>query len=323
MNRLIRPTARLRKGERKSHFERDYRTVHTLWHDPNVLGFGVGPKISDKNHKSHLCVVFFVRKKLAKKRLRNLAEIPPKLRLNISGKSVQTDVQEWGRIPVAHRALSPGVIIGDRVGDSGTITLAVRDRSNEEPLILGCSHVLAQCGRGSTGDPVESPVDPSHDPGPNIVGQLVRFTIIDPGSLKNAVDAAVAKPVSSVQLANNIPEIGVVSQIRDLTRENADVVTALPVQKFGVATQLQSGTIKNIHVSTSIIYHELPNDPSVDFVELVEYDCVSEGGDSGAAVVDTGDSVRVVGMHIAGTGDGSGSLFTHIRYVFESMGVTM
>src|ERR1035441_1601943 len=84
LNRFRRPSARKRGSEKKSHFNRDLKKARTLWHDDNILGFGVGPKIS-KGGKSGLCLVFFVRKKLAKKRLRDLTEIPDRLLLETLG----------------------------------------------------------------------------------------------------------------------------------------------------------------------------------------------------------------------------------------------
>src|SRR4051794_4700393 len=78
LNRFRRPWARRRRSEKKSHFNRDLKKTRTLWHDDNILGFGVGPKMS-KGGKSDFCLVFFVRKKLARKRLRDLAEIPDRL----------------------------------------------------------------------------------------------------------------------------------------------------------------------------------------------------------------------------------------------------
>jgi hypothetical protein len=321
LNRLLKPTARLRRGERKSHFERDRELARALWHDPNILGFGVGPKIAD-GISSEFCLVFFVRRKLPKRRLRQQMGVPQHLSLDTLGMKVLTDVQAWGGTAVAHGPLSSGASIGDLAGNSGTMTLAVRDGSTGNPLILGCSHVLARCGSGQPGDQVESPADLSSDPRLSVVGRLLRFTQIDPQSSDNEVDAAVAKPSDGVHLLNNIPGIGSVSGIRDLTLEG-DSVIGLQVQKFGAATGLQNGRIKNIHVSTSVVYHQLSGDPSVDFIELVEYDGVSKDGDSGAAVLDTASSPSVVGMHIAGSSDGTASLFTHIQLVFDSMQVTI
>jgi hypothetical protein len=295
--------------------------ARALWHDPNILGFGVGPKIAE-GLASDFCLVFFVRKKLAKSRLRDLIVVPKYLSLDTLGMRVLTDVQEWGGTPVAHGPLSAGASIGDLAGNSGTMTLAVRDGSTGTALILGCSHVLARSGSGQPGDQVESPSDPSSDPRLNVVARLLRFTEIDPQSSGNEVDAAVAKPNAGVLPSNDIPGIGSVSGIRDLSLEG-DSVIGLQVQKFGAATGRQNGQIKNVHVSTSIVYRQLSGDPSVDFIELVEYDGLSKEGDSGSAVLDVVPSPRVVGMHIAGKPDGTASLFTHIQLVFDSMQVTM
>jgi hypothetical protein len=321
LNRLRRPSVRLRSGERKAHLERDRAFARALWHDPNILGFGVGPKIT-QGSPADICLVFFVRRKLPKRRLRDLVGVPKYLALDTLGTNVMTDVQEWGGPPVAHGPLSSGASIGDLAGNSGTMTLAVQDSSTGNPLILGCSHVLARCGSGQAGDQIESPADPNSDPQLNVVGRLIRFTEIDPQSSDNEVDAAVAKPKDGVLPVNNIPAVGTVSGIRDLTLEG-DSVIGVAVQKFGAATGLQKGGIRNIHVSTSIVYHQLSGDPSVDFIELVEYDSVSKEGDSGAAVLDTTSSPSVVGMHIAGKPDGTASLFTHIQYVFDCMQVSI
>lgn len=322
LNRFVRPAARLRKGERKSHFEEDCRTARSLLADPNILGFGVGPKVTEGERESEdFCVAFFVRRKLPKSRLRNFVEIKKHLFLNTQGRRVRTDVQQWSGTPIAHGALNAGASIGDVAGNAGTMTLAVQDKANGAPLILGCSHVLAACGNAHLGDEVESPGNAGGDPGPNVVGRLLRFTRIDPLSLNNAVDAAVATPVAGVSLTNKIPGIGIPSGIRDLTQEGEDIVNELVVQRVGVVTGRQTGTIRNLHVSTRITYHQLPGDPSVYFVDLMQYDALSEEGDSGAVVVESTDGHRVVGMHIAGLPDGSASLCTHIRYVLDRMNV--
>jgi len=291
--------------------------------DPNILGFGVGPKISGKRRlESEISLIFFVRKKLPKSRLLYSLEIPHHFLLRTIGHRVQTDIQIWDRRPVAHSSVSAGSSIGDLPGNSGTMTLAVNDGANDDLLMLGCSHVLAQCGNGRVGDKIESPADITSTPGPNIVGTLRRFTVIDRTSFTNAVDAAVGVPLDGVTLSNNIPGIGVPAGIRDLTLEGDEVVGKVQVQRVGVASGLQTGTIRNIHVSTQIAYPQLDGDPSVFFTELVQYDASSEEGDSGAAVVDNSEGHNVVGMHIAGMPDGSASLFTHIQFVMDRMNVT-
>jgi hypothetical protein len=179
---------------------------------------------------------------------------------------------------------------------------------------------MARCGLAQAGDQVESPAGTS-DPTVNVVGQLVSFTEIDPQSSVNEVDAAVAEPNGAIQMLNEIPQIGAVSATRDLRLEGDDSAKGLGVQKFGAATGFQTGTIRNVHVSTSIVYPQLPQDPSVGFIELVQYDALSREGDSGAAVLDTAKPPNIVGMHLAGMPDGTASFFTHIQFVFDALGV--
>ena len=318
LNRLVRRNARPRKNENKAHFERDRKTARSLLTDPNIVGFGVGPKVSsDGNDASEICLVVFVRRKLPKFRLRDLMSISPKMVLQTVGHTVRTDIQVWGGLPVA-RGLSSGDTVGDLSGNSGTLTLGVRQRGGTRPLILGCSHVIAACGAGHVGDDVESPTNSGS--GQTIVGSLLRFTTIDPKSRNNLVDAAVARLRDGVSISNDIPGIGTPGGIRDLILEGDSVANVVDVQRPGAVTGLQQGTITNLHITASIVYHQLPDDASARFIDLVQYDAASEEGDSGAPVLDTSTPPMVVGMHIASTPDGS-SLFTHIRHVFDKMKV--
>ena len=320
LNRLVKPASRRRRGERKGHFTEDRRKALSLLDDPNILGFGVGPKRSGGKEIDDLSLVFFVKRKLPKARLRYHAEIPDRFLLRTKEIRIQTDVQEWGGTPVAHSTVSAGASIGDVSGNSGTMTLAVKDRSSGSPLLLGCSHVIALCGNAQHGDEVESPAAGSR---PTVVGRLLRSTRVDPKVLANKVDAAVAEPVEGVTFENSIAGIGEISGIRDLTLESESSVRGLAVRRCGISTELQTGAIRNLHITTRIIYDQLPGDPSVRFVELVQYDAPAAGGDSGAAVVDDSDDPRVVGMHIAGTPDATASFFTHIQMVFDYLKIDM
>ena len=322
LNRLLRHNARPRKGEHEKHFKSDRLTARSIITDPNILGFGVGPKISGKPSNADYCLIVFVRRKLASARLRGLFAVPKYLTFNTSGLKVLTDVQVWGKPPVAH-ALSAGASIGDMIGNAGTLTLVVADSSSNEPLLLSCSHVLARCGLGHRCDEIECPGGMLAS-SRSIVGNLWSFTKIDPASLYNEVDAAVAKPLEGEILSNDIPEIGVPTGIRDLRlEEDKPVNEKLQVKRTGIASGFQEGEITNLHISTRITYHQLPGDPGVWFTELVQYNAPSEEGDSGAAVVDDSEQRLIVGMHIAGLPDLSGSFFTHIVSVFDTLGLKM
>jgi hypothetical protein len=325
LNRFRRPSARKRGSEKKSHFNRDLKKARTLWHDDNILGFGVGPKIS-KGGKSGFCLVFFVRKKLAKKRLRDLTEIPDRLLLETLGLEIQTDVQEWGRPPVAHSTIAPGGQIGDSFGHAGTMALAVRDAATGSPLMLSCSHVLARGGEGANqGDLVESPVAPLAPLGTNVVGRLFGFTVLSRTAQDNDVDAAVAEPADGVDISNDFDGSGGIAGIRDLTdstKESAETLRDLKLQKIGFVTGSRKGTLGNMHITASLVYHEMSGDPVLDFVDLAELNCLSREGDSGAPVLDTQTPPRIVGMNIAGKADGT-SLFIHIQKIFDRLAITL
>jgi hypothetical protein len=322
LNRFRRPSARQRGSEKQSHFNRDLKKARTLWHDDNILGFGVGPKIS-KNRRSDFCLVFFVRNKLAKKRLRDMAQIPDRLLLETLGLELQTDVQEWGRPPVAHSTIVPGCQIGDSFGHAGTMTLAVTDAATASTLMLSCSHVLARGGEGaSQGDLVESPVVPLAPLGTNVVGRLFRWTTLSRTATDNDVDAAVAKPDDGVDISNDFDGSGKIAEIRDLMKESADTLRDLKLQKLGSVTGPQNGTLGNMHITTSLVYHEMSGDPVLDFVDLAELNCLSREGDSGAPVLDMETPPRIVGMNIAGKADGT-CLFIHIQKIFDRLAITL
>jgi hypothetical protein len=321
LNRFRRASARKRVSEKKSHFNRDLGKARTLWYDHNILGFGAGPKVSEGG-KSDFCLVFFVRKKLARKRLRHLAEIPDRLLLETLDLEIQTDVQEWGSPPVAHSAVIPGAQIGDSFGHAGTMTLAVKDSASGSPLMLSCSHVLARGGEGAkTGDFVESPVAPLAPLGTNVVGRLFGFTILNRAN-DNDVDAAVAEPVAGVEISNDFAGAGGIAGVRDLTRENAESLSDLELQTFGFVTGPRTGKLGNMHISTSLVCHELSGDPVLNFIGLAELDCLSQEGDSGAPVLDTQTAPRIVGMNIAGKADGT-CLFIHIQKIFDRLAITL
>jgi len=333
LNRFRRPSVRKRGYEKKAHFGRDLKKVRTLWHDDNILGFGVGPKISkgsNKDVKADFCLVFFVRNKMAKKRLRHLVEIPDHLLLETLDFEIQTDVQEWGSPPVAHSTLFPSSQIGDSFGHAGTMTMAVRDAASGAPLMLSCSHVLARGGEGANlGDLIESPVAPLAPLGTNVVGSLFRFSVLDRNATDNDVDAAVAAPAAGVDISNTFAVAsgisgGAISGIRDLTQEDAATLNDLELQKLGFVTGVRpvKGKLGNMHITTSLVYHEMSGDPILDFIELAELNCLSQEGDSGAPVLDTETPPRIVGMNIAGKADGT-CLFTHIQKNFDRLAISL
>ncbi len=312
------------RGDReRRRIQADRERLHAVLADPNFLGFAVSEKIVNRNRVPNLfCLTFFVRHKLPESRLRGGARIPKRLELQSAQMRVLTDVQELGRMHVAHGSVGPGSLIGHMAGTAetvGTVTLIVKDRKDGAPLIMGCSHVLAQAGNAQKGDPVESPPDPSGEPGPNVVGHLTeRFMVIDPRVL-NKIDAALAEPITGVPLSSDIPEIGSPAGVLDLDQMSPSDVMGMSVQKFGAQTQLTKGQITGLHATVKIRFPVL-GDRVVLFTDLVTYEIEAEEGDSGAVVVQS-EKRQIVGMHIAG--GGGQCVFTPIQPVLDTLQIDL
>jgi hypothetical protein len=144
---------------------------------PNVVGLGVGYKVSDGRESDELSVVVMVRQKLPPVSLAPEDMIPQE----VAG--VRTDVIEVGELrpldaypldayPLDARPLDAGtqvsrtgrirpapggVSIGHYRITAGTLGCAVRDQKTGARLILSNNHVLANRNEGEQGDPILQP----------------------------------------------------------------------------------------------------------------------------------------------------------------------
>src|SRR5262249_1568199 len=150
--------------------------------------------------KARPCLKFYVRRKLAKRRLRKAEAIPELITLEDHGAAFVTDVDSLYELPTAQldkrfRPVFPGTAFGSFRGTRGTIGLLVRRVVNGiagPKLLLTCAHVLCPFGFNKQ-DAVEQPPDPDGAIGPNRVGQLTSsFTDLETPGLKMA-DAALAE----------------------------------------------------------------------------------------------------------------------------------
>jgi hypothetical protein len=322
LRKILFPRGHTPRGKR-SRVDADRQRLRAFFTDPNFLGFAVSEKrVKEKRLPDEFCLTFFVRRKLAESRLRSGTKIPKRLQLQTTESRVPTDVLELGQMHRAHGRIGPGSRIGHGAGTSetaGTLTFIARDNSSGLPLILSCSHVLAQAGNAQEGEAVESPPDPRGKPGPNVVGHLTdRFMVINPGVM-NQIDAALAQPDDGVELTDTIPKIGQPSGVFDLTQLGPDDFMNLPVEKFGAETQLTKGKITGFPATLPIRFPVL-GDRVAWFTNVATYDIEATEGDSGAVVVRTGTR-DVVGMHIAGSG--ASCVFTPIQPVLDALLITL
>lgn len=278
----------------------------------NVVAVGVGFKVAGGVQTNELCVVVSVIKKLP------LIQLPESSRVPGALAGVQTDVVETGRIFTLQdpkqkmRPARPGVSIGHYQITAGTFGCLVQ--RNGQVYILSNNHVLANSNAAQVGDAILQPGP--HDGGTSAdqIGTLEQFVpvgfsgstgggcspfalllrlfglskplINEPGN--NTVDCAIAKPLSADLVNSDILNIGIPTGVGTAT-------LGTQVQKSGRTTGLTTDQITQIDVTVSVDY----GGQLAIYKNQLMAGAMSQGGDSGSAVLDM--NKQVVGLLFAGS----------------------
>jgi hypothetical protein len=313
---------------------------------PNVIGMGIGYKKRGREDTDEPAVIFFVDKKVPAEAL-GIDDIIPK---RIAGKP--TDVIEVGEIQLLgrtgrQRPAVPGLSIGHYKVTAGTFGAVVKDRNNDELLILSNNHVLANAsdghdGKSKIGDPVYQPGSYDGGTSDDMIGHLVRFvpfsrytrdvdcklasmgvrtanalikTVRPHYNLRletmgatNLVDCALARPTKPELIRPEIMEIGRV-------KGTAEFTPGTPIRKSGRTSGLTSGTVKAVKVSLNVNMGH--GNDVVRFNDQVMAELKSLPGDSGSLIVD--EDNRAVGLLFAGSNDYT--VFNPIQTVCDNLGV--
>jgi hypothetical protein len=224
--------------------------------------------------------------------------------------AVFTDVQQIGKIiPQINKKKSP-LMSGFSVGnDTDTGTLGALVKKGRKLFILSNSHVLARSGKGHVGDDIFYPGDRDTSGELQKVAELSNFVPFRPGQdFLNTFDAALAKLDADfdgtfdfsirgarLPLGTIAPARGMKVLIRGRTSGNSQ------------------GEIDDVNFNTLVPYDGVGD---VGFANQVKCTRYSRPGDSGAIVVDK-ESGKIVGLHFAGSGDGS--IFTPIATVMKAL----
>ena len=254
----------------------------------NVVGCGIGEKITCGLLTGKLCVKVYVEKKLPEKELKRADIIPQKL------PSVQTDVEEVGKIIALgytgrYRPALGGVSIGHYNITAGTLGCLVKDKKTAKPFILSNNHVLANSNQAKKGDPIlqPGPYDGGKKP-KDIIGYLEDWLEIKFGKEANSIDAALARPKSPSFVK---PEIILIGAPRGITKAKL----GMPIQKSGRTTGYTTGKIRDISATVKVNY----DDEVALFRNQILTTNISQGGDSGSLVLDM--KTRAVGLLFAGS----------------------
>ncbi|MCJ7563806.1 MAG: S1 family peptidase [Candidatus Aminicenantes bacterium] len=303
----------------KSTFE---RVKLDLLRKAGVVAVGIGYKTVGGVRTSTPAIVCSVIKKLPIKDLSTANLIPAQI------ESTSTDVIETGIIRALQdrtkrwRPAPGGVSIGHEKITAGTLGCLVEKGGKK--FILSNNHVLANMNEGAIGDAILQPG--TYDGGAfpydriatlaefvkiNFIGgdgcpvskaitkllnfitksikSKSRFATSRAELPENRVDAAIAEPLDASWVLNEILEVGKLLGIGEAT-------LGLGVKKSGRTSGLTHGTIDVMNVAVQVQYGDTK---IAYFVDQLQAGAMSEGGDSGSAVVD--DENRLVGLLFAGS----------------------
>ena len=175
---------------------------------PNVVGVGVGKKISHEKETDILSVVVMVEKKVSLNTLSMKDRIPLGIGIPHSPWIAPTDVIEVGKIEALSTSVSlsrmnkwrpapGGVSIGHFAITAGTLGVVAIDLLTHKRVILSNNHVLANSNEAMIGDAILQ--QGYHDGGrldTHIIGHLLRYKEIDFG--EEPSDCPIAEGVAKV-----------------------------------------------------------------------------------------------------------------------------
>ena len=307
----------------------------------NVVAAGIGYKVTAGKKTNALGILCSVREKMASTQLSSRDIVPRML------DGIPTDVIRTGPIRALQghtgriRPAPGGVSIGHRDITAGTLGCLVT--KGGETFILSNNHVLANSNEAVPGDPIlqPGPYDGGRLPEDHIanlekfvpitfvgsasvcpmarkitellnkiakaLGSNLRLQVVSEQAGENLVDAAIARPIRREDVSPEILEIGSIQGM-----QQAEL--GMAVKKSGRTTGLTTGEILQVDVSVNVQYGQ---NQIARFTDQVMAGPMSQGGDSGSAVLD--ESNQLVGLLFAGSDNST--IINRIENVFSVLGV--
>jgi hypothetical protein len=309
----------------------------------NVVATGVGYKVTGGQKTTTLSIVCSVTQKVASSQLTSQDLVPATL------DGMPTDVIETGVIRALqsptekHRPAPGGVSIGHRDITAGTLGCLVK--KDGRSVILSNNHVLANSNAAEIGDPIlqPGPYDGGSFPEDHIAdleqfvpinivglpsecpiatgaagflnslaklfGSSVQLQAVDMQQTENLVDAAIARPLNPDDVKDEILQIGTV-------QGSAEAELGMAIKKSGRTTGLTTGEIEQVDVTVNVQYGE---GQIAMFSDQLMAGAMSQGGDSGSAVLNEGN--QLVGLLFAGSD--TSTIMNRIQNVFLELGVSL
>lgn len=318
--------------------------VHSeLFGKPNVVATGIGYKVTAGKQTEEMSIICSVETKKKKEALTGREMIPPTIQ------GVPTDVNPTGLIralqdPTGRFRPAPGgVSIGHYLITAGTLGCWVK--KNDKHYMLSNNHVLANSNEGSIGDSILQPgpydggtvandqigtlsefvpiqfnetVNPCQFANgaaaflnflAKMIGSKSRMKSVRVQAATNLVDCAIAEPLNPNDMKNEILNIGNILGV-----ENATL--GMGLKKSGRTTGYTTGSVQQIDVTSQVSYG---TNKVATFTDQLLAGAMSEGGDSGSAVLN--DNNKIVGLLFAGSS--TTTIINRIQNVFQALNVTL
>lgn len=259
----------------------------------NILGVGIGEKITNGRYTGKKCVSVFVLSKESESEVDPLAMVPKKIN------GIPTDVVATGEIFAyphrgRYRPAPGGVSVGHYQITAGSLGCLVR-RGNQL-FILSNNHVLANSNSAQIGDPILQPgVFDGGNLQTDVIARLTQYVEIKFGDQPNFVDCAIAQTAPPLVTPNN----------KCIGRLNPTPVNGnlfMVVKKCGRTTQFTRGLITATNVTIRVSYGTLgqalyQNQLLITSIPGFPF---SQPGDSGSLIVNNFTN-QPVGLLFAGS----------------------
>lgn len=318
-------------------------TCKQLLSRANVVATGIGYKVTAGQKSPTLSIICSVTEKPPASRLAERDKVPPSM------DGIPTDIALTGPLRAQatrtdrHRPAPGGVSVGHRDITAGTLGCLVK--KNGVIHILSNNHVLANANKAEIGDPILQPgradngsyptdhianladfipISISGIPGgctigrgvaavfngaANAIGVSTRLQAIHQPAADNLVDCAIARPLNDQDVSNEILEIGTI-------QGQVSGELGMAIKKSGRTTGLTTGEIQQIDVTANI---QFGPGQIATFTDQLMAGAMSQGGDSGSAVLDNDN--RLLGLLFAGSD--TTTIINRIENVFSALDLTL
>jgi hypothetical protein len=293
-------------GTRGANWRNVRSKARIRWHllqQANLIGIGFGAKETDGAFTGDLAVRIYVKRKLPKRQLSRRDRVPD----FVNG--ILTDVIATGTPRFHARPVPFGSAISHARGETGSLGCIVTKAGDQSWFVLSACHVLAPAGAKS-GDAIFEPS--AREAGAAQMAVLIDFEALKTDGAVNRFDAAIAHLDRKTDILTRIPVIG------SPTGPIMDPVLYQSVRKFGAGSLHTLGIVTD---SAADVSFTMDGEPYLfnDIIQITG--CggrFSEGGDSGALVVDALTS-RPVALIIGGAGERS--YVSQLTLVMDRFGV--